>query len=127
MTDDTLSRRQHMALASLLSGASIIDAAKAAGVNRNTVTKWLALPAFWQALSDASAQALRLASVASASDMDDALATVREVMTDTDAPPALRLRAAIAMLDVRLRLLDVLDFATRLDELERQVKVIYDK
>lgn len=122
---DKLTRRQSIALAALVAGSSVTDAAAAAGVHRNSVTKWLQLPAFWQQLDDASEQSLRLASVASSDDVNEALATIRAVMTDSEQSPALRLRAAVYMLDVRLRLRDALDVATRLDELERQLKVIH--
>lgn len=124
---DKLTRRQAIALAALVAGASMTDAAKAAGVNRNTVTKWLALPPFWKALDDASEQSLRLASLSSSDDVDEALATIRAVMTDVEQAATVRLRAAVAMLDVRLRLRDALDVATRLSELEQRLKVIYDK
>lgn len=101
-----LNQRQQSALTALVGGATVVDAAAAARVHRNTVGRWLTEPDFLQALTDAVRVGLRGVTARSAGDVDDALAVLRDLMTDQGVTPAVRLRAAATLLDARLRLLD---------------------
>jgi hypothetical protein len=98
-TDSTLERKQLEAIEALASGASVTDAAKKAGVDRTTVYYWL------KSSGEFEAQ-LALAQRECADRMrarlrgleDDALAVIRETMTDTKISPAVRLKATLSVL-----------------------------
>ena len=97
--DSSLTPAQHKVLALLADGRSIIDAAAAAGVHRNTVRNWRrALPAFareaeWAAREQALAWHDCMVHLA-----PRAAHVLHHLLHDDSAAPALRLRAALAVL-----------------------------
>jgi transposase-like protein len=97
--DPTLTPQQHQVMNLLADGHSIIGAAAAAGISRNTIRNWRrCVPAFARELEFATReqalawheQALLLAPIATK--------TISDILNDPEASPALRLRAAIAIL-----------------------------
>jgi SEC-C motif len=97
--DPTLTPQQHQVISLLADGHSIIGAAVAAGISRNTIRNWRrCVPAFARELEFATReqalawheQALLLAPIATK--------TISDILNDPEASPALRLRAAIAIL-----------------------------
>ncbi len=102
----------------LASGVTITSAAEQTQVCRKTVQRKLADPEFRKLVSDLRRQMFtdalgRMAEHATRA--ADALGT----LVDGD-DPALRLRAARAVLSLGLRLNDAVDVSERMDELERQ-------
>ena len=97
--DSSLTPAQHKVLALLADGRSIIDAAAAAGVHRNTVRNWRrALPAFareaeWAAREQALAWHDCMVHLA-----PHAAHVLHHLLHDDSTAPALRLRAALAVL-----------------------------
>jgi uncharacterized protein YecA (UPF0149 family) len=90
--DPTLTPQQHQVISLLADGHSIIGAAVAVGISRNTIRNWRrCVPAFTreQALVWHE-QALLLAPLATK--------TISDILNDPEASPALRLRAAITIL-----------------------------
>jgi hypothetical protein len=97
--DPTLTPQQHQVISLLADGHSIIGAAAAAGISRNTIRNWRrCVPAFARELEFATReqalawheQALLLALIATK--------TISDILNDPEASPALRLRAAITIL-----------------------------
>jgi hypothetical protein len=93
--------KHERAITALVAGATMQAAADAAGVDRTTLWRWMREDAAFiaeynQARADQrDAVQAELRSLAT-----DALAVVRGMLQDDEAPPALRLRAAMAVLDV---------------------------
>ncbi|MFN3327054.1 MAG: SEC-C metal-binding domain-containing protein [Bryobacteraceae bacterium] len=94
-----LTPSQLQAVQALATGANVTAAAEAAGVHRDTIYEWRrALPAFAQAVEDAKAayethlhdQLAGLAQLA--------MAAIRRLLEDPATPPAIQLRAALAVL-----------------------------
>jgi hypothetical protein len=97
--DPTLTPQQHQVISLLADGHSIIGAAAAAGISRNTIRNWRrSVPAFARELEFATReqalawheQALLLAPLATK--------TISDILNDPEASAALRLRAAITIL-----------------------------
>src|SRR4051794_40135520 len=94
---------QEKALAALLSGASVTRAARAANVDRATLTRWLSSDAGFIA----SYNGYRSEMVAALRDQlrfmaADAIKAIRSLITDEATPPAIRLKAAQGVLDLVL-------------------------
>jgi uncharacterized protein YchJ len=97
--ESTLSSVQIDAVTLLASGASITTAATQTGVHRATIHNWLKLTDFHAALhqatrdyADAAQAKLREIAVL-------ALDTIRHTLTDPAISPAIKLKAALAVLD----------------------------
>jgi hypothetical protein len=95
-----LSRQQLTAIVELLLGSTVTEAAKEARVDRTTVHRWLSSDALFVATMnrlkreelDAIRSRMRSAAVT-------AVETVEELMEGADVHPAIRLRAALAVLE----------------------------
>jgi hypothetical protein len=110
MTDHELSRLeasesveltppQCRAVAALAGGATITAAAEAAGVSRPTVYAWLdGAPEFVTELNRARAEARAAIRGELRALATSAVATMRWLVESTDSPPAIRLKAALAVL-----------------------------
>jgi hypothetical protein len=95
----TLSASQQQVLALIATGSTAPAAAAAAGVHRNTISNWLRLPAFHQAILQAEydrAVSFREQAAAMAA---DAYAAVRSLLADPATPAGVRLKAALAIID----------------------------
>jgi hypothetical protein len=94
----TLSTAQQTVLLHIARGATITTAAAQAGVHRSTVHLWMRTPAFAEALDQARQdftggirdqfQELEII----------ALLSLRQLLENTDTPPGIRLKAALAIL-----------------------------
>ena len=98
-TESTLTPKQIEVIEALASGASVTDAARGAGVDRSTVYLWMRNGGNFEAELNlarrecADTMRARLRELA-----EDAVKAVRELMTDTDVSAAVRLRAALSVL-----------------------------
>jgi hypothetical protein len=98
-TTPVLDSRAALALAALSGGSSVTDAARAAGVDRSTVYRWIdrspefvaELNRYRQEQRDALRHELRGLAA-------DAIKAMRDLL-GSDTPPAIRLRAALAVLE----------------------------
>ena len=97
----SLSSQQEHVLAQLSAGLTIENAARSAGIHRNTIHNWLRSdPEFEHALTHAR-QARTLFWQGQAELLaGDALDTIRKLMVDPQTPPATRLRAAQIILNL---------------------------
>lgn len=122
MDTSTLTARQQRAVVALLTCPDLLAAAKAAGVNRNTLFKWRQEPAFQAALK--SAEAVALAEVSRSLVVLAAKATgaLSDAMA-ADAPVSARLRAADIVLSRLLQLRELVELEERVRMLEERMQV----
>jgi hypothetical protein len=120
MAVEKLTPAQDNAIICLLSEPTIKAAALAAGVGENTLHRWLDEPAFEQAYLVARRKALRAAHMRLARAAD--AATVRLMQLLASNNQAIQLRAAIAILDISHKAIEIDDLAVRLAAVEAELK-----
>jgi hypothetical protein len=100
MTDFGLSNQQLSVICALSSGATTTDAAEQAGVHRNTISNWRRnqLP-FQYALAHAQYDRAMLYREKAEALADAAIQTIQQILTDSNAPAGVRLKAALAILE----------------------------
>lgn len=109
--------RREAAIAALLAWPTIGRAATAAGVGERTLRRWLSEDDdFRRAYRDARARALTQAIGVLQAAAGEAVEALRAALTDEAA--AVRVRAAIAILDRAMTGAELLDLHERLDALE---------
>lgn len=117
-----LTTKQRAAIAALLEGRTQAAAATAAGVGRQTVSRWLSEPAFSAALREGSDGAIRAASARLAALTEQAIAAIAATMAQPATPgAAVRLRAADALLSQALKIREHADILERLAILEARI------
>lgn len=93
--------KHERAITALIAGATMQAAATAAGVDRTTLWRWMREDAmFIWAYNQARADQRDAVQAELRSLATDALAVVRGMLQSDETPPALRLRAAMAVLEV---------------------------
>ena len=117
-----LTAKQIKAMEALVVGASIQDAALAAGVNRKTIGRWLQDATFWKLYQVNSRRVLELAARRLTGKLDAAVGLLSSVIDDDEAPAAVRLRAASQVIDGSLKLLEITDIQERLMALEERLE-----
>ena len=110
--------RRKAAIAALLSSPSVQEAAVLAGVAENTLHRWLRQPDFMGELRAAEDAAIGAAVRRLAGLSGDAADVLGNLLTDPEASPAARLRAALGILETLVKLRDR-DISERLTALER--------
>jgi AcrR family transcriptional regulator len=100
----TLSPAQMKVVAALAQGASVAEAARAAGVHRSTVYTWLeSEPDFVTAVQESRAEFAQYLRAELRQLTTLAISTLRQLLENADTPPALKLRAANAVLQAGVR------------------------
>ena len=95
-----LSQPQLRALNALVTGSSVTDAALAAGVHRCTVHTWCrGHELFRSALEDSNRIQAEVVIDHYRGLVDTAVATLRDILSDLDCAPGIRLKAALAVLN----------------------------
>ena len=115
------SRKQEEAIAALLSHSSIPDAAKAIDIGEKTLWRWLKEDDFQGAYMRARMEVVRHAVVQVQTCMNEAVETLRGVMTNVDGPASARVAAARTMLDMGFKAVEIEDLNERLRRLEEKV------
>ena len=124
---EKLGRKQEEAIAALLSQRNIDDAARVCGIGARTLLRWLKLPEFSQAYRKARGEVVRQ-TIARMQQTTGAAATVAlKLMTDPNAPAAVRLRAAEFVFDRAIKGVELEDLEARIAELERGAEAIQGK
>lgn len=117
--NSALSRKQRKAVVALLLEPSQTAAAKAAGVGRRTLIRWLQEDAdFQKAVRAAESDAIDHAVRCLVQLTDHAVQVLRDVLTDSALSPAVRLRAAGLVLEQVVKLRELRDLESRLSKLE---------
>lgn len=111
-------RKKEEAIAALLSSRSVEEAARAIGLNPNTLLRWLQIKEFRQAYLKARRESVHQAVARVQQASGAAGLTILKLMTDPSVPAAVRLRAAEAVFAVSLKGIEIEDILERLAELE---------
>lgn len=118
---DGLTERQRRALAALLAAPTAKEAAKIANVGERTLKRWRTLPAFQRAYREAQSELLESAVCQSRQHLTGALSALADITADANAPPAARVSAARASVELSLKLGEQTDILARLDSLEKSL------
>ena len=116
-------RKQEEAIAALLSNRSIEDAARACKVGYKTLLRWLEIPEFQNRYMEARRKAVHQAIARLQQATGAASVTILKLMTDPNAPAAVKLRAAESVIDHAIKAVELEDIEARLAELERAAEV----
>jgi transposase-like protein len=111
-----MTRKQETAVAALLSCDTVAEAARDCGVSEATLFRWLQEPTFRERLQAAQRAVLQGAISDLQGVTQDAVATLRRLLTC--GTPAVECRAAMAVLDTAIRASELQDLDRRLTEVE---------
>lgn len=121
MKNTTLTGPQRQAIDALAAGASRAQAATIANRTERTLGRWFEDPAFADALSAITDQAIHDAGRRLATTLDRAVDTINELLADDETPAHVRLRAAQLAIDGAVRLTEFADLAERINRLEEKL------
>jgi hypothetical protein len=93
-----LTPQQTEVIMALARGATVTDATRQANIDRTTYYLWLKNPNFEAELNRAKKEQADARRVQLQGLVDTAILTRREILTGTDVPPPIRLKAALAVL-----------------------------
>jgi phage terminase small subunit len=118
--DTTLTRRQEVFIAALLSCPTIAQAARTAGIAEVTAGRWLKAPSFQEAYRTARRHAVQHAIALTKKATSTAVETLEAIMQDPEAPASARVSAAKAVLETALKGVELEDLESRIAALEQQ-------
>lgn len=113
-----LSPKQNKALQALLTQPTKTDAAKAAGITSRTMTSYLADPNFQREYKKAYGELVTDATRQAQQSLNPALAALRSIVDDPNQNGNTRIAAARALLEYGLRLTEISDILTVIDDLD---------
>jgi hypothetical protein len=119
MPGSNQNRKREAAVAALLECATLDAAARQAQVSPRTLKNWLREPAFLRVYRDARRQLVEGAVVRLQQSCLQAVLTLHRNLTC--GHPAAEIRAAATVLDQGLRGVELLDLATQVEDLRRQL------
>lgn len=114
--------RQHKTIEALLTSGDRRAACAAAGISAQTLYRWLKQPHFRQALQQAEGEALQALQRRLTALGDMAVGVLGDTMSDPQARPSERLRAADVTLSRLLQLREMVALEERVAELERRTE-----
>lgn len=109
------------AIASLLATSTIHEAADQCGVSERTLKRWLAMPEFQAAFSEAKSDMLKAATSKLRREAGAAVDVLSSVAGDTEAPAASRVTAGRALLELAFKSHETEVLEERIAALERSV------
>jgi hypothetical protein len=116
-------QKKEAAIAALLSQRNHEEAARAAGVSKRTLNRWLKMPEFQSAYLEARRAAMFQANARLQQASSAAVSTLVKVMVDPTTPASARVRAADCILGRGNQGLENEDYDVRLAALERAAGV----
>lgn len=116
-------RRKEATIAALLSQRNHEEAARAAGVSKRTLNRWLKIPEFEAAYLEARRAAMRQANARLQQGASAAVSALLKVMLDPSTPASARVRAADCILARGNQGLENEDLHIRLAALERAAEL----
>jgi hypothetical protein len=119
---ENLTGKQAQALATLLAGSTVEQAAASARVNPVTVYRWLQQEDFRQQYQQARRQVVEQAASNIQQAATAAVSVMVSIMGDTDAAPSVRLRAAQGIYEQATKWVEVEDVQERLEALEAAMR-----
>jgi len=118
-----LTSKKRKAIAALIGGATVTEAAAKAGVKRQTVHGWMHERAFKAELKAAEAEALDKISRKLVVMADKAVAAFEDVLGNPETDINLRLSAADKLIRRLIELRTQVDLEERVSELEKYAKI----
>lgn len=118
-----LTPKQTKGVAAIVSTRTYGEAAEAAGVAERTIRRWMKAPAFRRALADAEGDVLDTVTRRLVYLQRAAVDEIAAQMTDADAPPTVRLRAAQTVIDTAIRLVELRTLERRIAALESEMGI----
>jgi hypothetical protein len=119
-----LSTSQRKAVEALAAGHSVPVAAELAGVDARTVYRWKLKPGFSDALRATDAENLRTLARRLTRASDAAFGLLLRVIADEQASYAVRVRAAVAVLEQRAKFYELVNIQDDLDDLDARLQEI---
>jgi hypothetical protein len=116
-------RKKEAAIAALLTQRNVEEAARAAGIGKQTPVRWLKVPEFHAAYLEARRAAVSQSNARLQQASSAAVSTLLKIMVDASAPAAARVRAADRVLDHSQRAIESEDIEVRLAALEQAAKL----
>lgn len=116
------SRKQDALICALLIEPTVEQAAKKVGIGTTTAFRWLQEPTFQAQYREARRMAVSQAISQLQQASTEAVATLRAIMEDEQAPPASRVTAARTVLDTSLKAVELEDLAGRIEKLEQSLQ-----
>jgi hypothetical protein len=115
---DTLTPKQHKAIAALLSAPTIRKAAEEAGVPERTLHEWLKAPPFKTAYRGAQRESFKHAIALCQKYLPHAVQTLVKVMASDDAPESAKVSAASTLMKFGRESIELDDVVERVEKLE---------
>jgi hypothetical protein len=116
--NDELTTKQKAAIAALIAGSSYGEAATAASVHSNQITRWMREPAFLAALRAAEGEKLQAVTRSLVTLADKAADALKGVLDDSTARSSSKIRAADVILSHLINLRELVDLEERIRKLE---------
>jgi transposase-like protein len=111
-------RKKEQAIVALLTSKSVEDAARALDVNPNTLLRWLQIPEFRTDYLKARRESVYQSVARMQQATGAAGITILKIMTDPNAPAAVRLKAAECVFEIAMKGIELEDIDARLAALE---------
>jgi hypothetical protein len=118
---EKLSRRQDLAIASLLTCPTVLEAATLSGVAEITLYRWLKLEDFQAAYREARRAVVAQAIHSMQQACGEAVETLRTIMTDAGAPASARVSASKAVLEIVARAEEIEQLDARIRAMEARI------
>lgn len=112
-------RKKEEAIAALLTQRNIEEAARAAGIGKQTLIRWLKLPEFQTAYREARRAAVSQSNARLQQASSAAVSTLLKIMVDASAPASARVRAADRILERAKQGIENEDIEVRVAALEQ--------
>ena len=122
-TSEVLSKNQLKAVEALITYDSVADAAKACGLARDTIYRYLKVPEFDHELKKAKRTMVDQAVTSLQRSCKDAAAALAQICKDKDSPPSARVSAAREILSQTMRALEIESIEERLKSLEDRLNI----
>lgn len=116
-------RKREAAIGALLTQRNIEEAARAAGIGKQTLVRWLKVPEFQAAYLEARRASVSQSNARLQQASSAAVSTLLKIMVDPGAPAAARVRAADHVLDHSKQSIESEDIEVRVAALERAAKL----
>jgi len=111
-------RKREQAIAALLTSKSVEDAARALDLSPNTLLRWLQIPEFRTDYLKVRRESVYQSVARMQQATGAAGITILKIMTDPNAPSAVRLRAAEYVFEIAMKGIELEDIDARLSALE---------
>ena len=121
-SDGKINRKQELTIIALLQNPTLTGAAKQVGIGEATLWRWLQQPDFEEAYRRARQTAVDQAISQLQQATGEAVDTLRQVQTDTEAPPSSRVAAAKTVLEMAFKLREAEEMESRLTALEEKLQ-----